>query len=398
MDTTKTLYKSERRQTPEVEQDVDNKVNTICEAFRALLMGIDRKKYIQSILSTYVKSSPPDLESALQLLAEIRETSVSDAEDALKYTIFLCSAESLYNVALGMYNFTLVLMVAQQAQMDPREYLPFLQELKKLDTHYQRFRIDDHLKRHAKALKNLSQAGDERFDELIAYMQRHALYIVALEQYGSRPEQKKIILNAYGDYLSEANDFAEAALAYKLAEEPAKAVNAYRLAESWREAFALAQQLNYAENDIQNLAADLLEQLKDKRRYQEAGVIAADYAKDIEEAVDCLIKGNHWQEAIRVSYVHQRPDLIETHVKPGLLEGCAQFEEDIDEMATQFNKQQPRLKELRATKPEQNPDLPPDESLDNIDMFSDTTSMYSQFTRYTQATSRVSTVSSKSSK
>lgn len=73
MDTTKTLYKSERRQKPEEEtQDVDNKVNMICEAFRTLLMGIDRKKYIQSILSTYVKSSPPDLESALQLLAEIR--------------------------------------------------------------------------------------------------------------------------------------------------------------------------------------------------------------------------------------------------------------------------------------------------------------------------------------
>lgn len=24
------------------------------------------------------------------------------------------------------------------------------------------------------------------------------------------------------------------------------------------------------------------------------------FLKDIEEAVDCLIKGNHWQEAIRV--------------------------------------------------------------------------------------------------
>jgi hypothetical protein len=39
------------------------------------------------------------------------------AEDALKYTIFLCKADSLYDIALGMYNFPLVLMVAQQAQM-----------------------------------------------------------------------------------------------------------------------------------------------------------------------------------------------------------------------------------------------------------------------------------------
>lgn len=44
------------------------------------------------------------------------ETDVNAAEEALRYTIFLCDAEKLYNVALGMYNFPLVLMVAQQAQ------------------------------------------------------------------------------------------------------------------------------------------------------------------------------------------------------------------------------------------------------------------------------------------
>jgi elongator complex protein 1 len=42
--------------------------------------------------------------------------------------------------------------------------------------------------------------------------------------------------------------------------------------------------------------------------------------------------------------------------------------------------------------------LPNDDTLDNIDMFSDTTSMFSQFTRYTQASSRVSTVSSRASR
>jgi elongator complex protein 1 len=42
---------------------------------------------------------------------------------------------------------------------DPREYLPFLRELRALDKYYQRFRIDDHLKRYKSALKNLSLAG-----------------------------------------------------------------------------------------------------------------------------------------------------------------------------------------------------------------------------------------------
>ena len=42
---------------------------------------------------------------------------------------------------------------------DPREYLPFLRELRALDKYYQRFKIDDHLKRYRSALKNLSLAG-----------------------------------------------------------------------------------------------------------------------------------------------------------------------------------------------------------------------------------------------
>src|SRR5579863_9461892 len=42
---------------------------------------------------------------------------------------------------------------------DPREYLPFLRELRALEKFYQRFRIDDHLKRYKSALRNLHLAG-----------------------------------------------------------------------------------------------------------------------------------------------------------------------------------------------------------------------------------------------
>ena len=42
---------------------------------------------------------------------------------------------------------------------DPREYLPFLRELRALDKYYQRFRVDDHLKRYESALRHLHLAG-----------------------------------------------------------------------------------------------------------------------------------------------------------------------------------------------------------------------------------------------
>ncbi|CDH60280.1 pol ii transcription elongation factor [Lichtheimia corymbifera JMRC:FSU:9682] len=396
-DTTKTLYQRLGK-SDDSSSEVSGKVNKICKAFRDVLMDLGRDQYIQSILSTYVKSTPPDLESALQLLADIKQTSVSKAEEALAYTIFLCDADSLYNVALGMYNFSLVLMVAQQAQKDPREYLPFLQELQKLEKFYQRFRIDDYLKRYASALRNLTRAGDEHFDELLNYMRKHTLYKVALEEYANNPEKKNVILNAYAEHLADTSAYDESAIVYQLCNEMEKALNSYRLAGSWREAFAMANQLQHSEDDIQGLAYDLMEYLKDKSRFDEAAIVAVDYAKDVEEAVDCLLRGSHWQEAIRVSHTQNRSDLIETHVKPGLFDGYSQMDEDLNDMSSQFHKQKDRLKELREKKPEPTAVLPHDESLDNIDMFSDTTSMFSQFTRYTSASSRMSTLSSVSSK
>lgn len=37
-------------------------------------------------------------------------------EDAVKYVIFLVDADKLFDTALGMYDFSLVLMIAQHAQ------------------------------------------------------------------------------------------------------------------------------------------------------------------------------------------------------------------------------------------------------------------------------------------
>jgi hypothetical protein len=68
-----------------------------------------------------------------------------------------------------------------------------------METNYQKFKIDDHLKRYEKALRNLSNAGEscslkatflwgshangsgpDRFDEAMAYVEKHRLYNLAL--------------------------------------------------------------------------------------------------------------------------------------------------------------------------------------------------------------------------
>jgi elongator complex protein 1 len=55
-----------------------------------------------------------------------------------------------------------------------------LKELRSLEKYYQRFRIDDHLKRHESALKNLNLGGAQYFEEAVAYIERYSLYEAAL--------------------------------------------------------------------------------------------------------------------------------------------------------------------------------------------------------------------------
>jgi hypothetical protein len=45
-----------------------------------------------------------------------KENEPAIVEDAVKYIIFLADANQLFDIALGMYDFSLVLMIAQYAQ------------------------------------------------------------------------------------------------------------------------------------------------------------------------------------------------------------------------------------------------------------------------------------------
>ena len=138
-------------------------------------------------------------------------------EDAVKFIIFLSNVNQLYDVALGMYDFQLVLMVAQYSQkvcsrrildrgrldieaQDPKEYLPFLKELRALDDWERKFRIDDHLGRYSKALAHIHGAGEyqslldledwaqlslgaSKFDDAMSYVGRYELFDKAFELY-----------------------------------------------------------------------------------------------------------------------------------------------------------------------------------------------------------------------
>ncbi|KAI9454947.1 IkappaB kinase complex IKAP component [Russula earlei] len=360
-------------------------ISELCDAIREQLEAQDTEMYINSILTAYVVKRPPDLEAGLRVLLRLREHVPSAIEDAVKYIIFLVDADTLFDVALGMYDFSLVLLVAQHAQKDPREYLPFLRELRALEKYYQRFRIDDHLRRYKIALQNLSLAGPEHFDEVKAYVEKHQLYETALEIY-RETDQHQEILNLYGEWLFERREFVQSASAFMDAQRFQRAMLAYEKAHLWRELFELAQLQRIVREDIVAIACRVAEDLTSKKRHLEAGQVLLDYAEDVREAVIALVQGNHFSEARRIITLHEHPELLEEIIDPAVLEARTQIAEDLAEMHEQLQKQVARLRELRVKKVEEREEFYGTEDLavHNVDVMTEA-SAFTAFTRYTAA-------------
>ncbi|KAK7052844.1 putative elongator complex protein 1 [Paramarasmius palmivorus] len=374
-------------------------INKLCDSLREELEKKDLKTYVNSILTAHVVKTPPDHEAGLLFLLRIRDTDPNLVEDAVKYIIFLVDADKLFNTALGMYDFALVLMIAQHAQRDPREYLPFLRELRALDTHYQRFRIDDHLRRHVSALENLNLAGASRFEEAIEYAERHQLYDAALRIWKDTENYSRV-LEVYGDWLYERREFRNAASVFVQAGHPQKAMIAHEKALEWQELLELAVRTEIATEDLEAMAYRVSEDLVSKKRFSDAAKVLLDYADDIRAAVITLVQGNEFSEARRIATLKRKPELLEEIIYPGALDSRTQIAEDVSEMREQLRKQLNRIRELRVKKIEEPDEFygVEDTALHNIDVMTDVSMAPTAFTRYTIAPSAASRTSKKSSR
>ncbi|KAJ7750119.1 pol II transcription elongation factor [Mycena maculata] len=380
----------------------------ICNSIRAELERKDLTKYVNSILTAYMVKTPPDPEAGLALLLRLRESNPHLVEDAVRYIIFLVDADRLFDTALGMYDFSLVLMIAQHAQKDPREYLPFLRELRALDKYYQRFRIDDHLKRHDGALRNLNLAGSSYFAEAVAYIEQHRLYELAISIWKGT-EQYNNILDIYGDWLYERRDFRQAASG-KLASACAvfiqagvlpKAMAAHEKALDWQELFDLAVRTSVTQEDVVAMGYRVAEDLASKKRYSDAARVLLDYAKDVREAVITLVQGNCFSEACRIATLTDFQALLTDVIHPGALESRAQISEDIGEMREQLRKQLQRIRQLRvkkAAEPDAFYGMDEDTNLHNVDVMTDVSMPATAFTRYTVAPTSMSKSSKRTSR
>lgn len=329
-------------QTPDAGR-TDSKVNRICNAFLRILNP--KPSYLQSVITAHVCKQPPDLEAGLSLVSKLRSGEQhKELEQAVEHICFLADVNQLYETALGLYDLEVTLLVAQQSQKDPREYLPYLQTLQDMPNLRQRFAIDNDLKRYRKALTNLHAMDD--WDQLRTYVVKHELYGAAMELYRYDTDRLHELMRLHADYLSSRNRYKEAGLAYEYVHDYEMAYEAYRSANMWRECLAAAALAPVPDSSLVDLAKNLASSLEEAKDFSAAATVTLDYLKDVDGAVRLLGRGYHFAEAMRLAAMHRKPNLLNI-VDQSLVEASATMTELLAEMRSQLLAQVPRLRELR---------------------------------------------------
>ncbi|KAI6092691.1 IkappaB kinase complex, IKAP component [Hypoxylon rubiginosum] len=328
-----------------------SKVNTVCDAVLFQLQSRKIKDHgtLQNIITANICKVPPAYEDGLLVITTLLQEDEQLAEKAVEHICFLADVNTLYDEALGLYHLELALLVAQQSQRDPREYLPFIQNLHQLPDLRRKFAIDDHLSRHEKALGHLQslQAHKEAQD----YTAKHALYPAALKLYRYDQANLTILTGLYASYLESKSRFREAGLTYESLHDYAGATRSYRAAGAscWRECLFTAQQQEppLSPDALADLAANLAEALYEAKDYASAAAIHLDHLNSLENAIPCLCKGYLFADAMRFAVQRGRPELLATAVDSGLAEALSSSTEFFADCKAQLRAQVPRIMELR---------------------------------------------------
>ncbi|ETE71760.1 Elongator complex protein 1, partial [Ophiophagus hannah] len=405
-DFTKTMYPPlDPTSVNELHSSNNKKINIICDAMRQAMENICATKYCLAILTSHVKKNPPELETALQRIRQLQgQTSETvgtiSVEEALKYLLYLVDVSELYDYSLGTYDFDLVIMVAEKSQKDPKEYLPFLNKLKKMEINYQRYSIDKYLKRYPKALYHLSKCGSEHFPEFLNLVVDQNLYNEALKLCLPGTQEYKTISYAYGEYLIQKHLAGQAGLIFFRCGAFEKALDAFLISGNWQQALCAAAELCYTEDKLASLARSMAGRLTEKRKYVDAAVLLEQYAKDYEEAILLLLEGTAWDEALRIIYKYNRTDILETNFRPSLLEAQKNHLVFLETQKAEFSHHRKRLSVVRELKQQAQNELLDHEASNcpESDLFSDTSSLVTASdtsSKYTHSNSRISARSSK---
>ncbi|XP_039758294.1 putative elongator complex protein 1 [Pararge aegeria] len=375
VDVTKTMYTS---CYPDRKDDADRtqgKIQHVCDIVIAHInKANDYANRILPLLTALIKNN--DLEKALTIINNLKKEELNGSnlpvtsDDALKYLLYMVNVDNLFDVALGMYDFDLVLLVANKSQKDPKEYVAMLNELNEMDENYKRFTINKHLKRFEKAVQCLARCGPSRYEELKTFVRYHSLYREALGLFSINDNIYKQMADDFGLYLKLKKQYIEAGIIYERAKSNEKAIECYKEALEWELVLKLAQ--DKPKEELKELFWDLANSLKEVKRYKEALTIMEQLDEDDENIINFAIECAQYKTALRFCTKFKKMKLIETSLLPSLLDEFVNTKELIETNWMNFKKYKNRLQEVKEMKRNKSVDLyDPYYATKDSDLYSD---------------------------
>lgn len=372
-------YRMKTRECPE-NYSIEEKVERICEEMCRKMVVRDEKRFILPIITSFVKRN--DVESALRVIWEIRNkekclesSDFSESEDALNYLLYLVDVNKLYDIALGMYDFKLVLFVAEKSQKDPKEYITYLNELNQLEEFYKRYKIDLHLKRYSKALENISKC-QEHFAECMKLIKDQYLYPKALLLFPPESAEFREISQAYADNLRFKGLLEEASLMYERAGNLEEAIQTAKNILDFNRCLSLKKKSQATEEDLVILVNSLIPSMKENCMFREAADLIKQYMKNSTQVIETLLEGKLYMAAVYEWYEAKSTDYTLDCMRNHLQKYAEVLMDCMKNDKNQFVNYKMRLANVRQKRLEQPDEVDPNH-FDDCDLYSDTTSLNS---------------------
>ena len=398
----KTLYNDQFKTKPD-KAAPKNKVNSVCSKLREVFVKRDKEKYLLPTLASYVRDGR-NLEKALAVLKSYKDANQKTLVDSgLRFLATMVDINQLFNVALGTYDLQMVVMVAEKSQKDPKEYLPFLNNFRKMEDNFRQFSIDQHLERNESALNHIIKCPDKS-NLCHEFIVKHRLFKQALTLLPPKSDEYKQVCLSYGEYLESKKYYEEASIMYQKSEHLDQAVNQAKAGLCWERAGYLAKAADWSNDKLLELFGELASQLETAGRYQDAAAVLKDWCQDEEESVAVLVRGFQWTQSVNMVRNMNRSDLIQTHVGPGLLERREKLVSSLETYSEQLIHHVERLQVVIQSRIHENDDELDDDNVDigrnvdDADMFSDTTSVQQSVTSTVKSRSTLKTRTTSRSK
>ena len=370
--------------------DSSSKVEKICDAMLEILETLPDR--VQNVITAHVCKTPPNLDAALHWIAKMDDEVI--IERAVVHICFLADVNRLYDHSLGLYNLQLALQIAENAQKDPREYMPFLERMQETEPESrQHFEIDNHLGHHSKALTSLCEYAS--FEEVKSYVVRYSLFEEAIKLTECNHHHLMVIIHLHAQHLYSNAHYGKAGDAYRKTSEYSSASDCFRLAHRWQESLDCAQQANFSPAQLNELAKILAEDLIESKAYESAAYINEHHLVDLPNAARLYCRACSFLEAERIVALAENSALLESVLGEGVKAGRASMSELLGDCKAQLHAQVPRIKELREKKAQNPLAFIEGDTLDNGDIPDNVSLAPSEastvgaslFTRYTNAQS-----------